>query len=286
MTATAGTASPPRPPARVTANLFGVGFGLVGLAGSWRAAAHMTSAPGWVADALAVAAAAAWVAVGAAWVAQLAGGRRSIAGELHDPVLSPFVSLLPIVAMLLALELAGGLIAAQGAGQMGWPRPARALFGIGVGFWLLLGPVILARPIIRPPLPAALSPTLAIEGAPPALAGSAYLALTGGRFDALTCALAGVTALMVLVQLRLIPLYRRAPFGPGSWSFTFAYAAVATFALQLIGREHPPGAAAWAWTVLSLITIIIGAIAARTLIALGRGQFLSHPAATTAATRT
>jgi tellurite resistance protein len=127
MTATAGTASPPRPPARVTANLFGVGFGLAGLAGSWRAAAHMTSTPGWVADALAVAAAAAWVAVGAAWVAQLAGGRRSIAGELHDPVLSPFVSLLPIVGMLLALDLYPH---ARGAG--------RILFGVFAAATLLL----------------------------------------------------------------------------------------------------------------------------------------------------
>jgi len=78
-----------------------------------------------VAGALAVAAAAAWLAVGAAWVAQLARGLRSLSGELHDGVLGPFVSLLPIVGML---------------------------------------------------LPAALSPTLAIEVAPPALAGNAYLA--------------------------------------------------------------------------------------------------------------
>jgi tellurite resistance protein len=50
--------------------------------------------------------------------------------------------------------------------------------------------VLLARPIIRPPLPATLSPTLAIQVAPSALAGNAYLALTGGRFDAVTWALA------------------------------------------------------------------------------------------------
>jgi tellurite resistance protein len=313
----------------MTPNLFGVSFGLAGLAGSWRAAAHITAAPGWVAGALAVAAAAAWFAVGAAWVAQLAGWPRSLSGELHDPVQGPFVSLLPIAGMLLALDLypherftgqvlfgvfaaatllltawltgqwitdrvdldalhpgyflptvAGALIAAQGAGQIGWPGPARALFGIGLLFWLLLGPLILARPIIRPPLPAALTPTLAIHVAPPALVGTAYLALTAGLFDALTWAMAGFTALMMLVQLRLIPLYRRAPFGPGWWSFTFAYAAAATFALRWIAHEHPPGAAAWAWTVLGLITVIIGAIAARTVLALARGQFLPHPATT------
>lgn len=326
MDAAAGTAAQPRPPARVTANLFSIGFGLAGLAACWQAGAPAISAPGWVAGALAVAAAAAWLATGSAWVAQLAARRRGLSSELHDAVLGPFVSLLPIVGMLLALDLyphaggagrvlfgvfaaatlllgcwltgqwitdrveldalhpgyflpmvAGGLIAAQGAALLGWAGLSRGLFGIGILFWLLLGPLILARPIIRPPLPAALSPTLAIQVAPSALAGNAYLVLTGGRFDTVTWALAGFTTVMVAVQLRLIPLYRKAPFGPGSWSFTFAYAAAAIFALRWISHEHPPGAAAWTWAALSLITAIIAAIAARTVLALALGQFLPRP---------
>src|SRR5258708_566495 len=105
MTAIATTVIPTRLPLRVTANLVGIGFGLAGLAGSWQAAAQTTSAPDWVAGALAVVAAAAWLAVGAAWVAQLARGLRSLSGELHDGVLGPYVSLLPIVGMPLALDL-------------------------------------------------------------------------------------------------------------------------------------------------------------------------------------
>jgi tellurite resistance protein len=322
----AGTAARPRPPVRITANLFSIGFGLAGLAACWRVAAPAISAPGWVADALAVAAAAAWLAAGSAWLTQLAARRRSLSGELHDGLLGPFVSLLPIVGMLLALDLyphapgagrvlfgvftaatlllgcwltgqwitdrveldalhpgyflpmvAGGLIAAQGAAFLGWVGLSRGLFGIGILFWLLLGPLLLARPIIRPPLPAAISPTLAIQVAPSALAGSAYLALTGGRFDTVTWALAGFTIVMVAVQLRLIPLYRRAPFGPGTWSFTFAYAAAAIFALRWISHEHPPGATAWTWAVVGLITAIIAAIASRTVLALALGQFLPRP---------
>jgi tellurite resistance protein len=323
MDAATGTAARPRPPVRITANLFGVGFGLAGLAAAWQAAAPVTSAPGWVADALAVAAAAAWLAAGSAWITQLLIGQRGLSSELHDQVLGPFVSLLPIVGMLLALDLyshgpgagrvlfglfaaatlllgcwltgqwvtdrvefdavhpgyflpmvAGGLIAAQGAALLGWPGLSRGLFGIGVLFWLLLGPLILARPIIGPPLPPALSPTLAIEVAPSALAGNAYLALTGGSFDTVTWALTGFTIVMAVMQLRLIPLYRRAPFGPGTWSFTFSYAVAATFALHWISHEHPPGAAAWTWAVLALITAIIAIIAARTVLALTLGQFL------------
>src|SRR5271155_1639419 len=105
MDAAAGTAARPRPPVRVTANLFSIGFGMAGLAACWQVAAAAISAPGWVADALALAAAVAWLAAGSAWTVQLAARRRSLSSELHDQVLGPFVSLLPITGMLLALDL-------------------------------------------------------------------------------------------------------------------------------------------------------------------------------------
>ncbi|HWF55409.1 MAG TPA: hypothetical protein VG223_12300 [Solirubrobacteraceae bacterium] len=81
---------------------------------------------------------------------------------------------------------AGGFIGAQGAAEVGWPGPARALVGVGVLCWVLLGSLILARLVVGPALPAALSPTLAIEVAPPAVGGNAHLALSGGRFDTVT----------------------------------------------------------------------------------------------------
>jgi tellurite resistance protein len=310
-------------PIRVTPNLFGVAFGVVGLAECWRLAPGVVGAPGWVGDALAVVAAIVWVAVGARWAAQIVRGPRTLDDELHDPVFGPFLAVAPIVGMLLALALfphapqagrigfgvfaVGGLligglligqwiadhldfaalhpgyflptigvgfIGAQGAAELGWPGPARALFGIGVLSWMLVGSLILARLVVGPPLPAALSPTLAIEVAPPAVAGNAYLALSGGRFDTVTWMLAGYTILMVLVQLRLLGLYRRAPFGPAFWSFTFPFTAVATLALQWISHEDPRDAAAWGWTVLGLITLLVAAIAARTAARLLEGRFL------------
>src|SRR5690349_12888188 len=65
---------------------------------------------------------------GAAWAAQLAGGSRTLSGELHDATLGPFVSLLPIVGMLLALDLYPH---ASGAG--------RVLFGGFAAATVLLG---------------------------------------------------------------------------------------------------------------------------------------------------
>jgi len=308
---------------RVAPNLFGIAFGLAGLAGCWRVASRLLPLSHWVADIMFVAAGIAWVVVLTAWVAQMVRGPRTLAAELHDAVVGPFISLLPIDGMLLSVALvgvapeagrllfglfaactlllggwltgqwisdriefdalhpgyflptvAGGLVAAQGAATVGWGGPSQALFGIGMFCWVLLGSVLLARLIVRPPLPAALSPTLAIEVAPPAVAANAYLALNGGQFDFLVWILTGYTVLMVLVQLRLLSLYSRAPFGPAFWSFTFSFASVATLALHWIDHQRGAAASVWAWMALGLITLLIGGIAVWSVTALAAGRFL------------
>jgi tellurite resistance protein len=60
-----------------------------------------------------------------------------------------------------------------------------------------------------------LVPTLAIELAPPAIAGTAYFALTAGKVDFIARALGGYAVLMALVQLRFVPLYARLRFSIG-----------------------------------------------------------------------
>jgi hypothetical protein len=130
------------------------------------------------------------------------------------------------------------------------------------------------RPSPRFRLPAPVTPTLAIEVAPPALAGLAYLAITHGRVDAVALALGGFTTLTVIVQLRLIPVYRRLAFGPAFWSFAFPYAAVATFALHWINYGRPVGYTVWASVVLLAITAFIAALVAETTAALVRHRFL------------
>jgi tellurite resistance protein len=150
---------------------------------------------------------------------------------------------------------------------------AEACFGIGILCWLLLGSLLLNRLFFRPTLPAALFPTLAIEVAPPVVAGIAYNAITGGASNGVAYALAGYGVLMVLVQLRLVPLYARLRFGPGFWAFTFSYAAAATDALEWIALRHPAGATTYAAVIIGAITIFIGAVTARTVVAVRRGQF-------------
>jgi len=91
--------------------------------------------------------------------------------------------------------------------------------------------------------------------------------------------LAGYAVLMVLVQVRLVPMYLKLPFTPGFWGFTFSYAAVTGFALCWIGMTHLPVAPLLSFAVLVAITLLIGGIATRTLVALGQGKLFPASAA-------
>jgi len=84
--------------------------------------------------------------------------------------------------------------------------------------------------------------------------------------------------LMVLVQIRLVPVYARLHFSAGFWSFTFPYAAVATYGLEWIARSHPTGGTAYAVALVAAATALVLAVAVRSLVALKRHQFLPAPA--------
>ena len=87
------------------------------------------------------------------------------------------------------------------------------------------------------------------------------------------CALGGYAVLMVLAQVRLIPVYRRLSFTPGAWSFAFAYAAAAADALVWLAIKKPPASSGYAIAVIAPLTAFVSWIAFRTLVLAVRGQF-------------
>ena len=141
--------------------------------------------------------------------------------------------------------VAGGLVGAQGAAAFGLSGLGWMSFGIGIVCWFVLGSVVVNRLMLSELPPPGLLPTLAIEVAPPAVAGGAYFELHGTRPDLLAYGLAGYTILMVIVQLRLVPIYLGQHFVPGVWSFTFSWCAVAALALRWLNIEHPSGRPRW-----------------------------------------
>jgi len=171
-----------------------------------------------------------------------------------------------------------GFVGADAAATVGLHSIAELFFGIGIAAWVLISSVALNRMFFQPRLPPALIPTMAIELAPAAVAGNAYFLIHPGAPDLVLFALSGYGAVMAVAQIRLLALYRALSFTPGFWSFTFPPANMALFALRWLELEHPAGGSAYAWVLIAAITVLVGAIAARTIVALAHGQFLPSPA--------
>jgi tellurite resistance protein len=170
-----------------------------------------------------------------------------------------------------------GFVGSEAAATVGLHSMAEMFFGIGVVAWVLMSSVVFNRVFFRPPLAPALLPTMAIELAPAAVASTAYFALHPAP-DPVALGLGGYAAFMVVAQLRLLPLYGKLSFTPGFWSFTFPCAAVATVALRWLSIESPAGKSIYAWMLIAGVTGLIAAIAARTLLALTRGELLPRAA--------
>jgi tellurite resistance protein len=117
-------------------------------------------------------------------------------------------------------------------------------------------------------------PTRAIQVAPAAVATLAYLAIHGERIDAVVAGLAGYGVLMVIAQLRLLPAFLALDFGLSFWSFTFSWAAVASVGLHWLAIEQPAGWKALSFLLLAAITALVGAIAARTVVAAAQRRLL------------
>ncbi|GIG88018.1 SLAC1 family transporter [Plantactinospora endophytica] len=174
--------------------------------------------------------------------------------------------------------VAGGFIASAAASAVGQRTLADVMLGLGFICWLVLGSLILNRLFVGSPLPAPLVPTLAIEVAPSAVAALALFARNGGRVDIWVTLVSGYGLLLVLAQIRLLPLYLRLRFAPGFWAFTFAWAAVATTALHWITAGKPPGHRVYPYLVLAAVSALIGGIAVRSVVAAAQGRFLPPPA--------
>jgi len=190
-------------------------------------------------------------------------GEWIYAGVPHDRVHPGYY--LPTVA--------GGFVGAYCAALVGLHAIAEAAFGIGIFCWVLVASLVLNRLIIRPALPPPLVPSLAIQLAPPVVAGVAYFGIAGTKINFITAGLGGYAVLMLVVQLRLLPLYARLKFTLGFWAFTFTAAAATIDALMWLAATRPAGATAYAAVVLGLVTLLVAAIAVRSVIAMARRDF-------------
>lgn len=82
--------------------------------------------------------------------------------------------------------------------------------------------------------------------------------------------LGGFCLLMVLAQVRLLPVYRRVPFFPNWWAFVFPWAAVTELAVRWLALEHPAGQRTYAALLTTAISGFVCAIALASLVTIAR----------------
>jgi tellurite resistance protein len=162
--------------------------------------------------------------------------------------------------------VAGSFVASIGFSSIHAHDAALAAFGIGAFFWLVVGTVVTVRLMTAGALPPAAKTGLSAYLAAPATASVAWMVSHPGPMGALQLGLTGVLTIMLLMQLFLIGEYRKLPFSPLFWVFTFPVATTANYAVRWFAASNLPGREIYSWIVLALATAFVMAIALRSVL--------------------
>jgi tellurite resistance protein len=175
--------------------------------------------------------------------------------------------------------VAGGFVAGNTAGQLGYPEWGQLAFGMAFFSWLAIESVLLHRLYTAPTMPAPLRPTLGIQLAPPAVGVSAYLSVGPGVVDVFANAMIGYAILQALLLLRLTRWIGEQPFTPAYWAFTFGATSLAGAVLKLSDKPHGEAMAVLAWPFFIAANILLILVALGTLRLLVQGKLLPAPVA-------
>ena len=162
--------------------------------------------------------------------------------------------------------VAPGLIGADVAMKFGNGGLAWALFAAGTFFGVALTAVAVLRLTFGGPLPDALVPTTMILLAPPAVGGLAWFTLNGHVVDPVAQSIAGIGVVLLLMQIGMLPRYRRLKFSPGFWSFTFPLAASVSLTAQWLNLAQPAGWRLMTGALVGALTMFIGTVGWRSLV--------------------
>jgi tellurite resistance protein len=155
--------------------------------------------------------------------------------------------------------------------RLGYEAVSWLFFGIGMGFWLVLLPIVFGRLFFAEPLPERMRPLLFILIPPPAIGFLAYVLLTD-KLDAAAHVLYGFGAFLTLLLLSQARQFVRLPFFLSWWGYTFPLAAITVATLAMAERT---GLGMYRWAgaaLLILATAVIGWVLVRTVMAFARGE--------------
>lgn len=165
----------------------------------------------------------------------------------------------------------GNVLVPLAGARLGQHEIAWIFFAIGIGFWLVLLPIVFARLFFAAPPPERMRPLLFILIPPPAIGFLSYLLLTGA-LDAVARTLYGFAAGLTLLLLSQAGRFVRLPFFLSWWAYTFPLAAITVATLAMAERSALPAYRVASVALLVLSTAVIAWVALRTMIAFARGE--------------
>lgn len=164
----------------------------------------------------------------------------------------------------------GNVIVPLAGARLGYTEISWLFFSGGLIFWLVLLTLVINRLMFHDPLPGKMLPTLMILIAPPAVAFTAWLRISGevGPFGHFLLSVAYVFAALVATQA---PRFRSMPFALSWWALSFPLAAlsIASFGYAEAASSAPHriiGAG-----LLALLLAVVAGLILRTAIAIRAG---------------
>lgn len=162
--------------------------------------------------------------------------------------------------------VAGANVASIGFSSVNAHQAALGAFGAGLFFWLVIGTIVLNRIISGAELPAPLKPAMSAFLAAAATSNLAWIISHPGPLDEVQMLLTGVLVVMLVTQFVLLNTYRKLPFSPSWWIFTFPLGATTNYTIRWMDATHVPGWNIWAWSVLGIASAFVLFVATRTII--------------------
>ncbi len=165
----------------------------------------------------------------------------------------------------------GNVIVPIAGAKLGYVELSWYFMSVGLLFWIVLLTLVMNRLIFHDPLPGRLQPTLVILIAPPAVAFTAWLNLTG-QVDAFARILLNAAYLFTLIVAVQLPRIVKLPFALSFWALSFPFAAV-SIASFLYAGETGSLAHMWIGTgLLAVLSVIIAGLLLRTTRAIMAGE--------------
>jgi len=175
------------------------------------------------------------------------------------------------------LGMVSPILAPLAGGPLGHTEMSYLCLSVGLGMWLVLFPIILARTIFGSPVPPSARPTWFILLVPPMIIFVGYLQLTGNGLDMFARTLFFLGLLLFAALCWASRDVVRWPFSVAWWAFTFPLDAVAAGAVVYHQAAPTEATQSVAIAAVALATVTITAVSARTLHALFSGTLLINP---------